>query len=113
MPYNKCAGCDGRLKSYRSQLKQLTGVEAYQCRKARIQRNHLACALLAWSRLKAIASQTGKTVDQIKHGMLSDYLVKQLKNPSVQMALASVLISKTWGIHESTVCRVVRKVEGL
>ncbi|WP_228055418.1 hypothetical protein [Gloeocapsopsis crepidinum] len=26
--------------------KQLTGVEACQCRKARIQRNHIACAML-------------------------------------------------------------------
>jgi len=28
-------------------VKQLTGIEACQCRKARIQRNHIACAILA------------------------------------------------------------------
>jgi hypothetical protein len=55
---------------------------------ARIQRNHIACALLVWSRLKTIAYQTAKTVYQIKHGMLSDYLIEQLKHPSVQMTLA-------------------------
>lgn len=64
------------------------GVEACQCRKARIQRNHIACPLLVWSRLKAIAYQTGKTVYQIKHGMLANYLIEQLKTPSVQMTLA-------------------------
>jgi hypothetical protein len=30
----------------------------------------------------------GANVYQIKHGLLHDYLVQQLKNPSVQMVLA-------------------------
>jgi len=82
--------CDVRWKieQFHRELKQLTGVEACQCRKARIQRNHIACALLVWSRLKTIAYQTGKTIYQIKHGMLSNYLIAQLKHPSVQMTLA-------------------------
>lgn len=88
MLYKMCATCVGRLRSFTVKLKQLTGVEACQCRKARIQRNHIACALLVWSRLKALAYQTGKTGYQIKHGMLSAYLIEQLKNPSVQMTLA-------------------------
>lgn len=77
-----------KIEEFHRELKQLTGVEACQCRKARIQRNHIACALLVWSRLKAIAYQTGRTSYQIKHGMLSDYLIEQLKRPSVQMSLA-------------------------
>jgi hypothetical protein len=82
--------CDVRWKieEFHRELKQLTGVEACQCRKARVQRNQIACALLVWSRLKAIAYNTGRTIYQIKHGMLSDYLIEQLKNPSVQMMLA-------------------------
>jgi hypothetical protein len=36
----------GRPSEFHRELKQLTGVEACQCRKARIQRNHIACALL-------------------------------------------------------------------
>jgi hypothetical protein len=82
--------CDVRWKieEFHRELKQLTAIEACQCRKARIQRNHIACALLVWSRLKAIAYQTGKMVYQLKHGMLSDDLIEQLKNPSVQMSLA-------------------------
>jgi hypothetical protein len=54
----------------------------------RIQRNHIACAMLVWSRLKHPAYQSQRTVYQIKHGLLHDYLVQQLKNPSVQMVLA-------------------------
>jgi len=81
-------GIRWKIEEFHRELKQLTGVEACQCRKARIQRNHIACALLVWSRLKTIAYQTGRTVYQIKHGMLSDYLIEQLKHPSVQMTLA-------------------------
>ncbi len=81
-------GIRWKIEEFHRELKQLTGAEACQCRKARIQRNHIACALLVWSRLKTIAYQTGKTVYQIKHGMLSDYLIEQLKHPSVQMTLA-------------------------
>jgi len=96
--------CDVRWKieEFHRELKQLTGVDACQCRKARIQRefgakmhleantrrNHIACALLVSIRLKPIAYQSGKTVYQIKHKILSDYLSAQLKHPSVQMTLA-------------------------
>ncbi len=67
----------------------MTGLERCQCRKARIQRNHIACALLVWTRRKAVpATQTGRTVYQLKHGLLDDYLVQQLKTPSIQMVLA-------------------------
>ena len=81
-------GIRWKIEEFHRELKQLTGVEACQCRKARIQRNHIACALLVWSRLKILAYQTGKTVYQIKHGMLSDYLIEQLKHPSIRMSLA-------------------------
>lgn len=81
-------GLRWKIEEFHRELKQLTGLEACQCRKARIQRNHIACALLVWTRLKAIAYQSGRTIYQIKHGMLSDYLIAQLKHPSVHMFLA-------------------------
>ncbi len=81
-------GIRWKIEEFHRELKQLTGVEACQCRKAQIQRNHIACALLVWTRLKMIAYQSGKTVYQIKHRLLSDYLIEQLKHPSVQMTLA-------------------------
>ncbi len=42
--------------------KQLTGIERCQCRSGRIQRNHIGCSLLVWSRLKQLAYQSGQTV---------------------------------------------------
>src|SRR5512139_1709890 len=68
--------------------KQLTGLERCQCRTARIQRNHIGCAFLVWVRLKALAAQTGRTVYHLKHGLLDDYLICQLKNPSLKMRFA-------------------------
>jgi hypothetical protein len=35
--------------------KQVTGLEACQCRKARIQRNHIGCAFLVWVSRNALA----------------------------------------------------------
>jgi hypothetical protein len=35
-----------------------------------------------------LAYQSGKTVYQIKHGMLSQYMIEQLRTPAVSMALA-------------------------
>ena len=81
-------GIRWKIEAFHRELKQLTGVEACQCRKARIQRNHIACALLVWSRLKTLAYESGRTIYQIKHGMLSNYLIEQLKHPSVPMFLA-------------------------
>jgi hypothetical protein len=78
-----------KIEEFHREAKQLTGIERCQCRVGRIQRNHIACALLVWSRLKHLAYQSsGRTIYQIKHGLLRDYLVQQLKNPTVQMVLA-------------------------
>lgn len=78
-----------KIEEFHREAKQLTGIESCQCRSGRIQRNHIACALLVWSRLKSLAYQSGqKTIYQIKHGLLREYLVQQLKNPSVEMVLA-------------------------
>ena len=84
------AVCDVRWKieQLHREAKQVTGLERCQCRKARIQRNHIGCALLVWVRLKALAVQTGRTVYQLKHGLLDAYLVQQLRKPSLKMVLA-------------------------
>jgi hypothetical protein len=74
-----------KVEEFHRELKQLTGIESCQCRKARIQRNHIACAILVWLRLKDIAYQTGQTIYQIKYGLLSDYLIQQLKRPDIFM----------------------------
>jgi Transposase DDE domain len=64
-------------------IKQLTGSEKCQCRKARSQRNHLACCYHAWLSLKLKAQQTGKTLYQVKTDLLRDYLRAELRNPHI------------------------------
>lgn len=77
-----------KIEQLHREAKQVTGLERCQCRKARIQRNHIACAMLVWCRFKELAYQTGRTVYHIKFSQLSDYLIEQLKTPSVKMAFA-------------------------
>jgi len=80
--------CDYNIEQLHREGKQVTGLERCQCRKARIQRHHIGCAFLVWVRLKALAAHTGRTVYQLKHGLLDDYLIQQLRNPSLRMVLA-------------------------
>jgi len=77
-----------KIEQLHREGKQLTGLEQCQCRLARIQRNHIGCAFLVWVRLKDIATQTGTTLYQLKHGLLDDYLIQQLKNPTIKMIIA-------------------------
>ena len=77
-----------KIEQLHREVKQVTGLERCQCRNARIQRNHIGCAFLVWVRLTALAAQTGRTVYQLKHSLLDDYLVQQLRNPSLKMVLA-------------------------
>jgi hypothetical protein len=64
-------------------LKQLTGTEKCQCRKARSQRNHLACCYHAWLSLKVKAKQLNKTLYQVKTDLLRDYLRAELCHPRI------------------------------
>lgn len=77
-----------KVEQFHRETKQLTGIEGNQCRKARIVRNHIGCAILVWVRLKQVAVQSQTTVYQVKHGLLSDYLRQQLKSPSIHMRFA-------------------------
>jgi hypothetical protein len=77
-----------KIEQFHRETKQLTGLEGCQCRKARIVRNHIGCAILVWVRLKQIAWDTQQTVYKVKHGLLSDYLRQQLRSPTVTMVLA-------------------------
>ena len=84
------AACGYRWKSEQLHREgnQVTGLDRCQCRTARSQRNPIGCALLVWIRLKDLATATGRTVYQLKHGLLDDYLTQQLRNPSLKMVLA-------------------------
>lgn len=84
----EACGLRWKIEQFHRETKQLTGLEKCQCRKARIVRNHIACAILVWVRLKQVADQTSQTVYMVKHAPLSDYLRQQLKSPTLTMVLA-------------------------
>lgn len=81
-------GVRWKIEQFHREVKQATGIERCQCRKERIQRNHVGCAILVWVRLKSLAEQVGTTVYSLKQDLLSDYMVQQLRNPSIRMARA-------------------------
>lgn len=77
-----------KIEQFHRETKQTTGIEGCQCRLARIQRNHIACAMLVWVRLKHVAQETASTIYQLKQGLLDDYLRSQLRSPAIRMQLA-------------------------
>lgn len=77
-----------KIEEFHREIKQLTGIESCQCRQARIQRNHIACALLVWTFLKKVANTVFQTVYQLKANLLSDYLREELENPSLKLKFA-------------------------
>jgi NifU-like protein involved in Fe-S cluster formation len=56
-----------KIEEFHREIKQITGIESCQCRKAIIQKNHIVCAILVWNYLKRLANITTKTVDQLKN----------------------------------------------
>lgn len=73
-----------QVEEFHRGFKQLTGSEKCQCRKARSQRNHLACCYHAWVSLKVKAKQANRSMYQIRNDLFSEYLVQQLMYPSIQ-----------------------------
>jgi hypothetical protein len=76
-------GLRWKVEQFHREVKQVTGIEACQCRSTRSQRNHIGCALLVWLCLKRYAKQMLTTVYQLKQGLLDDYLRQQLRQPSL------------------------------
>ena len=72
-----------QIEQLHRELKQLTGSEKCECRKARSQRNHIACCYLAWLSLKVKAQQWGKTLYAAQRDLLSDYLRAELRAPHI------------------------------
>ena len=74
-----------KIEEFHREIKQLTGIEFCQCRRARIQRNHIGCALLVWVFLTHRAKKVSQTVYQLKASLLGDYLSQELKQASVKL----------------------------
>ncbi len=78
-----------QIEQLHRELKQLTGTEKCECRKARSQRNHLACCYLAWLSLKVKAQQWGKTLYGAQRDLLRDYLRAELRDPRIPAFLGA------------------------
>ena len=75
-----------KVEQFHREVKQLTGIEACECRSARAQRNHVGCALLVWVFLKRHARACFSTVYAVKQGLLDAYMRRELQNPSIKYA---------------------------
>ena len=69
------------IESMHREIKQLTGIEKCQCRKQRIQRNHIACSFLVWAFLKRTARKTKETIYKVKNSLLDNYMKSQNSEP--------------------------------
>jgi SRSO17 transposase len=78
-----------QIEQLHRELKQLTGSEKCECRKARSQRNHLACCYLAWLTLKLKARHLGKSLYAVQHDLFSDYLRAELRDPRIPAYLSA------------------------
>ena len=77
-----------KIEQYHREGKQMLGIEKCQCRKARAQKNHIGCAILAWHCLTRLARKLRTNIYALKNGLLSNYMKEELKNPSIPMNVA-------------------------
>jgi hypothetical protein len=72
-----------QIEEFHRDIKQLTGSQKCQCRKARSQRNHLACCYQAWLSLKVKATELKISLYQLRKNLFSDYLRAELLAPTI------------------------------
>ena len=72
-----------KVELFHSKAKQLTGLEVCQCRSGRAQPNHIGCALVVWTGLKAHAERLWTTVYVLKQSLLDEYMHHQLHSPPI------------------------------
>jgi hypothetical protein len=75
-----------KVEQLHREEKQITGIARCQCRLNRSQRNHICCSVLVWVYFKNQAYQLARTVYQLKHQLLKDYLKTQLVKPSLKFS---------------------------
>lgn len=72
-----------QIEQLHRELKQLTGSEKCECRKARSQRNHLGCCYHAWLALRLCANQLRQSLYAVQHALFDDYLRAELRHPHI------------------------------
>lgn len=68
-----------QIEQLHRELKQLTGSEKCQCRKARAQRTHLALCYQAWLAIRVKATSLKKTMYVVINELYGDFLRAQLR----------------------------------
>jgi hypothetical protein len=74
-----------KVEQYHREGKQMLGIEKCQCRSAHAQKNHIGCVILAWHCLTKLARKLKTNIYALKKQLLSEYMKKELKNPSIPM----------------------------
>lgn len=82
---HELCGVRWKIEQYHREVKQMLGIEACQCRSARAQKNHIACAMLVWVHLTDLARKLKKNIYSIKKELLSNYMRQELMTPSILM----------------------------
>ena len=77
-----------QIEQFHRELKQLTGSEKCQCRKARSQRNHLGYCYLAWLALRLRAAELHWTLYQVRQRIFDDFLAEALRHPPIPVTLS-------------------------
>jgi DDE family transposase len=72
-----------KIEEMHRELKQLTGIEKCQARKARAQRNHISYCYQAWFSIKQKARETQTTVYAVRNNLFSEYLKTVLRQPII------------------------------
>jgi len=68
-----------QIEQLHRELKQLTGTEKCQCRKARAQRTHIALCYQAWVAIRVKANSVKKTMYSVVKDLYGDYLRAELR----------------------------------
>lgn len=84
-----------QIEQFHREVKQLVGTEKCQCRSARAQRNHLACAYHAWVAISVYAHAHHLTLYAAVRGLLRAYLRQELRAPSIP-AVSAVKLALTF-----------------
>jgi hypothetical protein len=77
-----------KIEQYHREGKQMLGIEKCQCRKARAQKNHIGCVILAWHCLTKLARKLKTNIYALKNNLLSAYMKEELKKPSIPFLFA-------------------------
>jgi hypothetical protein len=75
-----------KVEQFHREIKQNTGIEACQCRKATAQRTHISVAMLVWIRLTKLAHETADTIYNLKKSLLGNYMRQELRSPYLKFS---------------------------